>query len=149
MNRFVPHRRVALALVALGILGLALPASAGNLVPFKGNANVVITSPPTSPLLTASGTGQATHMGLFTRTERLAPNADGTFTGRLVFTAANGDQLSASIAGRFTPLGTAVGTYTFTGGTGRFRSASGRAAFSAVPTGPGQFAITFEGAIGF
>ena len=146
MNRFVPLRRVVPALVALGILGLALPADAGDLLPFKGHAKVVITS---QVPLTASGTGQATYLGLFTRTETLVLNADRTFTGRLAFTAANGDRLYASIAGGFTPLGTAVGTYTFTGGTGRFRNASGRATFLAVPTGPGQFAITFEGAIGF
>ena len=147
MNRFFSLCRMTPALIAFGILGLALPASAGDLLPFKGHANVVITS---QVPLTASGTGQATYLGLFTRTETLVLNADGTFTGTLVFTSHTGDQLHASIAGRFTPQGTAVGAYTFTGArTGRFRNASGRAAFLAVPTGPGQFAITFEGAIVF
>ena len=148
MNRLLSLRKATLTLAALTALGLALPASAGPPLPFKGYANAVITSPPTSPVLTASATGEATHLGFFTRTERLLLNPEtGAFTGSLVFTASNGDKLCARFAGGFTPLGTAVGKYRFIGGTGRFEKATGEAAFTAVPAGPGRFTITFQGTI--
>lgn len=149
MNRLLSLRMATLTLATLTTLGLALPASATPPRPFKGYANAVITSPPTSPtLITASATGEATHLGAFTRTETLVLNpATGAFRGTLVFTADNGDRLCASFMGNFTPLGTAVGRYAFTGGSGRFRNATGGADFTAVPAGPGRFTITFQGTI--
>ena len=154
MNRLLSFRPAALAVAALTVLGLALSASADPSVPFGGQANVVITDVQPVSLgrlrLTASATGQATHLGRFTRTETVVLNlANGTFAGTLVFTAANGDQLYADVAGGFTSPTTAVGTYTFTGGTGRFQNASGGAAFAAVTADGIHFAITFEGAISF
>ena len=148
MNRLLSLRKAIFTISALTALGLALPASATPPLPFKGYANAVVTSPPTSLLVTASATGEATHLGYFTRTETLLLNpATGAFKGKLVFTAANGDKLCASIDGGFTPLGTALGTYAFTGGTGRFQNATGGATFTAVPAGPGLFTITFQGTI--
>ena len=148
MNRLLSLRNATLAILTLTALSLAQPASAQPPRPFKGYANAVITSPPTSPLITATATGEATHLGAFTRTETLVLNpSTGAFKGKLVFTADNGDRLCASIDGGFTPLGTAVGTYAFTGGSGRFRNATGGAAFTAVPAGPGRFTITFQGTI--
>jgi hypothetical protein len=93
--------------------------------------------------------GKATHLGRFTRTETIVVNpADGTFTATLAFTAANGDQLYADAAGRFTSAtgDRAEGTYVFTGGTGRFQNASGQAAFEIKPDEVG-FDVTFKGTI--
>jgi hypothetical protein len=148
MNSLLSLRKTTLVILTLTWLGLAQPVSAQVLRPFKGYANVVITS-ANGPTLTASATGEATHLGAFTRTETLTfdPAIPGAFTGKLVFIADNGDKLCASFTGSFTPLGTALGTYTFTGGSGRFLYATGGAAFTAVPAGPGRFTITFQGTI--
>jgi hypothetical protein len=153
MNRLLSFRQLAFSATALTILGLCLAASAAPPVPFRGRADLVITGaeelPPASRLLTAAATGQATHLGRFTRTETLlVDQSNGTFTGTLVFTAANGDQLNADVEGHFTsPTGeSAEGTYLFTGGTGRFQNASGQAAFEVTPDEVG-FDVTFDGEI--
>ena len=55
----------------------------------------------------------------------------GTQTGTRTFTAANGDELYASVQGTSAPVGPGLigfsATFTFTGGTGRFVNASGTA----------------------
>ena len=150
MNSLLSLRKATLAILTLTALVVALApsASATSPVPFKGYANAVITSPPTSTTLTANATGKATYLGAFTRKETLLLDpTTGAFTGKVVFTAANGDRLCASIVGGFTSPTTAAGEYTFTGGTGRFRTATGRATFSATAVAPGRFAITFQGTI--
>jgi hypothetical protein len=152
MNLMSSFRRLALAAALLTVLGIGLTATAAQPVPFQGRADVSITSVvDTLPIrvLTASATGEATHLGRFTRTETLTINLlTGTFTGSLTFTAANGDQLKADIAGHFTsPTGdSAEGTYAFTGGTGRFQNAQGNAAFVAASNGM-SFDVTFSGTI--
>jgi hypothetical protein len=153
MNRFLSIRQIVFVMAAQTVLGVGLPAFAAHPRPFKGSADVVVTHdefiPPSTRQLTASATGQATHLGQFTRSETLIANlAEGTFRGRLVFTAANGDLLRASFSGHFTaPDGSsAEGTYVFRGGTGRFQSASGQAAFKVTADGP-DFDVTFDGTI--
>jgi hypothetical protein len=156
MNRLLSVRLAALVVAALPILGSAIPAAAGQERPFKGHADVVILSvepvppfPPEFLLLSASATGEARHLGRYSRTETLTLKiADGTVTGSIVFTAADGHELWVDVAGGFTSpdLTTAEGTYTFTGGTGRFQNASGEAIFVAVAVG-GGFEVTFEGTI--
>ena len=153
MKRLLSIRQVALAVAALTGLGLALTASAAQERPFKGHADVVtigVEEVPGGLLLTGSATGKATHLGRFTRTETLLLNPiTGTFAGTIEFTAANGDQLYADVAGGFISPTTAVGTYTFTGGTGRFEDASGGAAFTAVTADGTNFDVTFKGTIQF
>jgi hypothetical protein len=153
MNLLLSFRQVAIAGIALTILGTGNPASAATPVPFRGHADLQITGAedlsPTSRRLTASATGRATHLGRFTRTETIVVNlTNGTFTGTLVFTAANGDRLTADLAGQFTSpnLDAAEGTYMFTGKTGRFQNASGRATFEAKADGAG-FDVKFNGTI--
>jgi hypothetical protein len=153
MNLMFSFRQLAVAMASLMVLGRGLNATAAHPVPFQGRAEASITgvvdTPPATRKLTASATGQATHLGRFTRTETLVINlATGTFTGTLAFTAANGDLLKADVAGHFTsPTGdSAEGTYVFTGGTGRFQNASGQAVFEATADGPG-FDVTFKGTI--
>jgi hypothetical protein len=152
MHRFFSLRRVAPALVAFGILGFALSAAADEDRPFRGRADVEVTDiAPVEEglLLTATATGRATHLGRFTRHERVLLRADGTFQGRVVFTAANGDKLFVDAEGAFTSATTADGTYTFVGGTGRFRDASGEAAFQAVTSDGVHIAIRFKGSIDY
>jgi len=154
MNYFMSFRHGEIAVAALIVLGLGLSATAANPVPFQGRADLAITGVqdllPATRVLTASATGQATHLGRFTRTETITADlSTGTFTGTLVFIAANGDQLKASMTGHFTsPTGdSAEGTYVFTGApTGRFQNASGQAAFVVTSDGAG-FHVTFNGSI--
>jgi hypothetical protein len=152
MNRF--FLRAAPALVALGVLGFALPAAADESLPFRGAADEVVTDvTPLGPgllQLTVTVTGEATYLGRFTGTEEVVLDlADGTFSGTRVFVAANGDRLYADVEGAFTSATTAEGTLTFTGGTGRFRDASGGTGFQAVSPDGIHLALSFEGAIEF
>jgi hypothetical protein len=136
----------------LGALGPALAAAAT--LPFRGRADEMITGAtplgPSQLLLTATVTGEATHLGRFTGTEEVVLNiADGTFSGTRVFVAANGDRLFADVQGSFTSATTAQGTFTFTGGTGRFATAAGEVGFEAVSPDAIHLALRFEGAIEF
>jgi hypothetical protein len=143
-------RTPSLAMVFTAILGLALPASAGDQVPFKGHADAVVTGVEATPdglRLTVAATGQATHLGRFTRDESVVVHADATFEGTLLFTAANGDQLFADVEDAFISATTALGTYTFTGGTGRFKNASGGAGFVGVTSDGIHIAVKFAGTI--
>ena len=153
MTRFTSFRKVALAVAALAVLG-GLPAVAAHPVPFQGRADLVVTgaefTSSTTLVLSASATGQATHLGRFTRTETITADLpSGTFTGTVTFTAANGDQLNADVTGHFTSptLDSAEGTYTFTSASsGRFKNASGQAAFVVKPNGT-SLGVTFKGTI--
>src|SRR5262245_50335595 len=98
-------RTASIIAVLVGVLGIALPASAGDGLPFKGVAQaVIIGAVPVGDTLelTVVGTGQATHLGRFSRVENLVAHADGTVTGTLTFTAANKQTLVASVDGGFT-----------------------------------------------
>jgi len=154
MNRLNSIRIVAVAAAAMTILGLAQPAFAQQPVPFQGRADIIVTDavivPPSTQILTGSATGVSNHLGLFTRTETVIVDLNTfTFTSKkIVFTAANGDQLYADAVGGFTSKTTAAGTYTFTGGTGRFLNATGGAVFAATAI-KGGFAVTFVGTINY
>jgi hypothetical protein len=146
--------RIAPALLALGVLGPALPATADETLPFRGAANeVVIDVTPLAPdllQLTLSVTGNATHLGRFTGIEVVVLNtADGTLSGKRVFVAANGDLLYADVAGAFTSATTAEGTFTFTGGTGRFENASGVLGFQVVSPDGIRVGLECEGTIDY
>jgi hypothetical protein len=132
------------------LMSMTLVQMAYASVPFKGNGNAQITNVQPGPnggdLITASASGQATHLGNYTRVENILVNQGG-ITGDVTFTAANGDQLTAEIDGAFISPTTAAGTYSFTGGTGRFANASGTAYFSVSLTGPGTFIVEFNGSL--
>jgi hypothetical protein len=145
-------KTLVLGLTAIAGMGLSGLASAGDAVPFQGVAAAVLTGAETDDdgtHLSASATGQATHLGQFTRTENLVLYADGSFVGTLTFIAANGDELDADFVGQFTSPTTAVATYTFTGGTGRFADASGGADATVVTSDGIHFSIAFDGAIAY
>ena len=150
MNRYFSIRHVSATLAALTILTFNCLALAGDDRPLKGHADAVVTSavPEADGLhLTLSATGNATHLGKFTREENVVIHADGSISGTLVFIAANGDQLNADVDGGFISPTTAVGTYTFTGGTGRFANAAGTASFTGVTTDGIHLAVEFAGSI--
>lgn len=144
--------KLLLGLAALASLGLPGAASAGDDLPFRGYANaVLIGAEPVEDgtLLTATSTGEATHLGEFTRSESLVLHADGTFEGSLVFVAANGDELCADFEGSFISATAAEATYTFTGGTGRFDDASGEVDATIVTSDGIHFSILFDGEIAY
>jgi hypothetical protein len=143
-----------LVMALTAVLGLALPVSADEPLPFRGSADEMVTSaePVGDGLvrLTVVTTGEATYLGRYTGIETVVLDlTDGTFAGTRVFVAANGDQLYADVEGGFTSATTAEGTLTFTGGTGRFRDATGEADFEAVTPDGIDIALTFEGTIEF
>ena len=121
---------------------------AGDSIPFKGSAEGAVVSATPEGVLTTFATGYATQLGRFTREELLVLNpSTGTITGTLVFTAANGDQLSGSVAAQFTSPTTVVGTITITGGTGRFGNATGEVeAFLSTPDGA-HFTVELDGSV--
>ena len=115
MNRFFSLRPTTAALVAVAILGFTHDVSGDEYVPFKGVADAVVTGsePGADGLhLTLAGTGQATHLGRFTREEDVVIHADSTVEGTVVFIAANGDRLYAAADGGFISPTTVIGTYT-------------------------------------
>ena len=145
-------RRLAspVMIVCSAILALTLPAAAGDQVPFKGSGLDLITSLQPYPdglHFTNAATGQATHLGRFTWAGHGVIHANGTLEGALVFTAANGDELFASVEGALTSPTTGASTYVFTGGTGRFENASGEAEVVAATSDGIHFALTFNGTL--
>jgi hypothetical protein len=124
---------------------------ASDSVPFKGGAEGAIVSATPDPaglLVTVIAEGDATYLGRFSREEILLLNpGTGTIAGTIVFTAANGDQLSGVVAGQFTSPTTVAGTYTFTGGTGRFGNATGEADFSLDTADGIHFTVEFAGSL--
>jgi hypothetical protein len=141
--------------VFLVLASAAALAADGESRPFsaviQGNANPV----PTEPCIlvnTEAGTGTALHAGqvVWTSVEvvNLCSNREGAdISGRLVLTAANGDQ----ILGVYQTLAqldfsanrvTAAGRYRIAGGTGRFAGATGEGDINAVGSLLPPFEVT-------
>jgi hypothetical protein len=111
--------------------------AAASEVPFKGRLEgsfAVAFDPPPSPFFSVSFEdvgGSATQLGRFTvEAPHRVNTSTGTAAGSLLFTAANGDRLTADFTGSSGPTETAdvfaiVETATVTGGTGRFAGATG------------------------
>ncbi len=71
-------------------------------------------------------------------------------TGQAVYTAANGDELHATLRGELDTLTGAIAvTVTYVGGTGRFATASGSAALAGQMLGGGAVSIPVAGGIRF
>jgi hypothetical protein len=124
---------VCLALAVLATLGLTGPAAAQQPLPFHGSFEGDVTRIPTPPvvLVVIEASGVATHLGRFTLdVPHVVEPATRKGVGLYMFTAANGDMLTAQFKGQATPI---VGTNflyieeaaTITGGTGRFAGAKG------------------------
>lgn len=133
-------RLVPLCLLAVAVV-MPLVAEAQPQVPFKGTwTGVTVAADPTNfPVVAvlSEGEGQATQLGQYTM---VSPHTSHVFTGETlgdqIFTAANGDTLTAYCAGFALPQddGSVVGTLdcTFTSGTGRFDGATGEYEFFLV-----------------
>jgi hypothetical protein len=128
------RRRLFFALVAASAVVLALIAfsAVAAVTPFKGTVHAVETSQLVFPIASVNrvGTGTATHLGKYTEHVTLQVNVlTRSSTGVATFAAANGDNLTASVAGQATPTSpgvlSIVEVYTITGGTGRFAAATG------------------------
>ena len=148
--------RVWLSLMVLSLV-MAAPINGAKSVPLKGSWSGLTMSadPANFPVvaIVAEGSGQLTHLGRYFMS---SPHTTNVFTGETlgdqIFTAANGDTLTAYCAGfpqqQDPPTGPVIGGLDceITGGTGRFENASGSYVFflTAVPRtdgGPG-FATT-------
>ena len=131
--------------------GVTAPSSAAMKavdVPFSGavTGGLRFVPNPQNCAMGATGisdaTGTALHMGTITyHTEQCVTQATGAIDGKvLVLTAADGDQLFGTFAGRSTPSGgigdqfQVTATFVFKGGTGRFENATGTAEMTAVLT---------------
>ena len=130
-----PAIRPQLALVtALTLLvAVAAPVAASDQVTFKGRlAGTVTVMPLTPPLASVliEATGTATGLGSFSvEVPHLVNQATRIGAGSYIFTAANGDTLTAEFTGLATLVQPTVLTThemaTITGGTGRFAGATG------------------------
>jgi hypothetical protein len=145
------------AVMAIGLLlTLAAPVAANEQVPFRGSLEGTVTVTPLDPPLASvviEGGGNATQLGRFTvEIPHLVNQATRIGGGTYIFTAANGDTLTADFSGQATLVSPGVlsvaETGVITGGTGRFAGATGsftaeRTFFVATGTTTG----TFEGTI--
>ena len=142
---------VLLSLVSLGAAPGLDPAAAGETDRrFKGSGEGVVTEYVSPVNWIIDYTGNATHLGKFTRREDVTFDFGAfTFTGTIVFVAADGDELWTDFSGHFTGPNSVEATYTFTGGTGRFTDATGTA--TAVATTPDfvHVSVTFDGTIDY
>ena len=132
---------------------IAAPLGGANAVPFKGswNGETVAADLSNFPVVgvVSNGEGQLTHLGRYFMT---SPHTSNVFTGETIgdqiFTAANGDQLTAFCEGfpQPQPNGHVVGTLDgeITGGTGRFDGAGGSYVFflDAAPAPSGLGFVT-------
>jgi hypothetical protein len=155
MKRLFNIRSIMLTIVLL--LG-AIPATAIER-PFALNGTgigVFITDEAGNIIgANVSGSGTATHLGLWTTagTVRYTPDENGVIrsSGEATISAANGDKLEVVIQGTLDPVAfTDHGVFRFVGGTGRFAGASGSADF-VVSVNPltGGFELTIVGRINF
>lgn len=144
-------------LIAIALLfSLAGPVAAADEVPFNGSLAGTVTVTPLDPPFASvliEATGNATQLGRFTlliphQVNQALRVGEGTY----VFTAANGDTVTADFTGQATLLAPGVistaETGIITGGTGRFAGATGT--FSAERTffvATGTTTGSFEGTI--
>lgn len=146
MNRFAMH---LITIVCAFATLLAHPAGASaNERPMSSKGRAQFVSP--SDFI---GSGQATHLGAYTEVGSVtfAPTpVPGVLalTGWSRYTAANGDELHATLEGELNTLnGQATVTVRYVGGTGRFASATGTALLRGQMLPDGVIAIAVDGSI--
>ena len=128
------RRAAALLLSAMAVAVTVVgPVAAADRVPFGGNLEATVAVTPLAPPLASvqvMGSGVATQLGRFTvEIPHLVNQASRVAVGTYVFTAANGDTLTADFTGQATLVAPGVlaiaETGVITGGTGRFAGATG------------------------
>jgi len=134
MKKLYVPMGVALLLAIVLVSTTVAAASTKNPLPLKGSIEALETYQVSGPTMfvTATGSGEATHLGRYTVTYEVQVDLPtGTGTGLSAqYVAANGDRLFAEGSGQATPtedpsVFVVVETYTITGGTGRFAGATG------------------------
>ena len=129
MQRTVAHESSLLS----GGSGGGFAQGGTHTVPFKGTLEGAVAVTPLTPPLASvviTASGNATRLGAFTLQVPHTVNfATRTGAGTYTFTAANGDQLTATFTGQADasqpPIITLEEHATITGGTGRFAGATG------------------------
>lgn len=114
--------------IGQGVGGGVVRASARAEVPFKGTLQA--TEAVNGSLHHLDGAGNGTQLGRFSYSANITVDeATGDGAGAVTWTAANGDVIRASTAGKIVlfeyPTINLQETQTITGGTGRFEEASG------------------------
>jgi hypothetical protein len=159
-SRTLTRGAVALMMPVMAValaFSLARPVAAGDQVPFKGNVAGTVTVTPLVPPIASvqiQGTGDATQLGRFTvEIPHLVNQATRIAVGEYVFTAANGDTVTADFTGQATLVAPGVLSIVeagvITGGTGRFAGATGsfageRTFFVATGVTTGSFTGTIS-----
>jgi hypothetical protein len=133
---------------AAGAVG-AGTAKAGGSLPWKGQADGVVTEYTTPVNWVIDYVGTATHMGRFTRREYLTLDGAGGVSGTMDWEDVNGDTLRTSFVGGFTGPNDAAGTMTIIGGDGAFAGATGSASFHAHTEDFVHVSISFDGTIDY
>ena len=131
---FVSMITALLILMVLASTTFAAPAAGERQLLFKGSlqaAETHLVTPPTM-FVDATGSGNATQLGLFTMSFQAEVFLPTLFAASASATlvSADGGNIFAEGSGQGTPTGTPgiiliVETYTITGGTGRFAGATG------------------------
>src|SRR5262245_36514399 len=115
MNRFFSKTSVGVLLIAASVVSIPARAPAAERPHHsRGTAQFV------SPFGDFVGAGHATHLGHYTEIGNASISEFGEIDGWAHYTAANGDQLCATVTGQVDPFGAITVTVTYVGGTGRF-----------------------------
>ena len=135
----MPRSAFRSVLMFSSFLATTAPLVAGEPVPLKGvfmgqTVSAAPTEDPAMVFVITEGSGQVTHLGRYTMLSPHFSNLDTLFAnGEQIFTAANGDLLTAEFGGQFqsTADGFLFGGLdaVSTGGTGRFEGATGSYVF--------------------
>lgn len=148
MDRFV-SRLVSIVLVVVSILAFSDRASAAvRKYSSRGAARFIS---PTEFV----GEGYATHLGVYREAGSVAfsPTSDPAVLhveGAIIYTAADGSELHAEIAGELNgATGEVSATVTYVGGTERFADASGSATLAGQGLPDGTISITVSGTIDY
>ncbi|MFN0132162.1 MAG: hypothetical protein ACKVW3_06480 [Phycisphaerales bacterium] len=148
MNRTV-SRLVGTVVVAASILGLSDPACAAAR-PHKSSGTAQFVSPTEFV-----GAGRATHLGNYSEAGTVAFTPTGNpavlnVVGTITYTASDGSELHAAVAGELNgATGAVSATVTYTGGTGRFADATGSSCLTGQVQPDGSMTVAVRGTIDY
>jgi hypothetical protein len=143
MNRFFSRNSLSLMLVAMSILTVpSLSLAAERAHRSRGAAQFTDTAG------NFSGSGTATHLGIYTEIGNATIAADGALFASSIYTSTHsGDQLFATFTGQINGTGGITATVTYVGGTGNFANVSGSATLTGQIQPDGTIVVTVEGII--
>jgi hypothetical protein len=149
MNGFHALRPLVVLLATSGILALSTRASAEERQHFSRG---------TAQFLSATefvGAGHATHLGNYSETGNVTFSPTDVpgilqIDGAVVYTAANGDKLYATVTGELNgATGAITASLTYAGGCGRFEDAAGSANLVGQILADGTISVAVEGIINY